>query len=61
MEKIQFLKLMLRNGYYQSDGIWWILAKLAKNNEKVSISDLNNILDMTTKKHVISEYEVLKK
>jgi len=52
---------MLRNGYYQSDGIWWILAKLAKNNEKISLSDLNNILDMTTKKHVISEYEVLKK
>jgi len=45
--------LLLKNGYHLSDGIWWILVKLAQNKVKLKFNDFYDLLDMSTKQILI--------
>lgn len=60
-EKVQFLMALLKNGYHQSDGIWWILGKLAKNNQLLNSNNFPDIIDSQTKLLILAEYESFKK
>ena len=53
--------MLLAKGYHQSDGVYWILEKLAENKVTLTPKDFPSFIDATTASHLLGEYQDISK